>query len=275
MHKPPDTRSERELKLYLDAAEEAARAAGTIVMENLDRRLKVDYKGRIDLVTDADRASQECILDMLFRHFPNHEFLAEESERHDIGDGHYLWVIDPLDGTTNYAHGYRCFAISIALLIDRESTIGLVYDPWGDEMFTATRGHGAFVNGGQISVSDESDLEKSLLVTGFPYDIREGNITNLGLFNHLILRAQAIRRDGSAALDLAYVAAGRFDGFWELKLFPWDVAAGTLIVEEAGGTVSTFTGEPAALDSFDLLVTNGRIHEVLVQAISEIPRDSW
>ena len=148
-------------------------------------------------------------------------------------------------------------------------------DPWGDELFTAVRGQGAFLNGNQIHVSEENDLERSLLATGFPYDISEGEVSNLGLFNHLILKAQAIRRDGSAALDMAYIAAGRFDGFWELKLHPWDVAAGALIIEEAGGTVSTFAGEPFQINSYDVLASNGKIHRALMQAISEVHRDDW
>lgn len=283
MNKPVDLTKNMEFDIYLDAAVKAARSAGTILMNGLDRRLKIEYKGRINLVTEIDRASQECILNMLHSRFPDHEFLAEEEEsqsippakRDEIGDGEYLWVIDPLDGTTNYAHGYRCFAISIALMIRQEIAVGLVYDPWGDELFTAIRGQGAYLNGNPVRVSEEDDLEKSLLVTGFPYDIREGKVSNLGLFNHLILKAQAIRRDGSAALDMAYVATGRFDGFWELKLHPWDVAAGALIIEEAGGTISAFAGEPFCITSYDVLATNGKIHSALMQAISEVPRDSW
>jgi len=160
-------------------------------------------------------------------------------------------------------------------MIRQEIAVGLVYDPWCDELFTAIRGQGACLNGNPVHVSEEDDLERSLLVTGFPYDIREGKVSNLGLFNHLILKAQAIRRDGSAALDMAYVAAGRFDGFWELKLHPWDVAAGALIIEEAGGTISAFAGEPFCITSYDVLATNGKIHTALMQAISEVPRDEW
>ena len=283
MNKPVDLTKNMEFDIYLDAAIKAARSAGTILMNGLDRRIKVEYKGRINLVTEIDRASQKCILNTLHSSFPDHEFLAEEEEsqslptakRDKTGDGEYLWVIDPLDGTTNYTHGYRCFAISIALMIRQEITVGLVYDPWCDELFTAIRGRGAYLNGNPVCVSEEDDLERSLLVTGFPYDIREGKVTNLGLFNHLILKAQAIRRDGSAALDMAYVAAGRFDGFWELKLHPWDVAAGALIIEEAGGMISTFAGETFHITSHDVLATNGKIHRALMQAISEVPQDAW
>jgi len=283
MNKSVDSAKKMEFDIYLDAAVKAARSASTILMNGLDRRLKIEYKGRINLVTEIDRASQECILDILRSRFPDHEFLAEEEESQSLppaksdktGNSEYLWVIDPLDGTTNYTHGYRCFSISIALMIRQEIIVGLVYDPWGDELFTAVRGQGAFLNGNQIHVSEENDLERSLLATGFPYDISEGEVSNLGLFNHLILKAQAIRRDGSAALDMAYIAAGRFDGFWELKLHPWDVAAGALIIEEAGGTVSTFAGEPFQINSYDVLASNGKIHRALMQAISEVHRDDW
>lgn len=266
---------EDDFNLYLEKAVEASRAAGGILMSYLDRKIKIEFKGRIDLVTEADKKAEDCILKILQEVFPDHGFLAEESGNQKIDENRHMWVIDPLDGTTNYAHGYRCFSVSIALLVDGIRTVGVVYDPWGRELFTAIRDKGAFLNNKPISVSEEIDLEKSLLVTGFPYDIREGQVTNLGLFNHLILKAQAVRRDGSAALDLAYVAAGRFDGLWELKLHPWDVAAGTLIVEEAGGKVTTFSGKQFEITSLDLLATNGSIHLKLMQKISEIPPESW
>lgn len=261
--------------LYLEKGIEAARAAGGILMHYLDRTIKIEYKGRIDLVTEADKKAEECILKILSESFPGHGILAEESGNQKIDENRYIWVVDPLDGTTNYAHGYRCFSVSIALLVDGNRTVGVVYDPWGEELFTAVRDKGAFLNNKPLSVSKEKDLEKSLLVTGFPYDIREGHVTNLGLFNHLIVKAQAVRRDGSAALDLSYLAAGRFDGFWELKLKPWDVAAGILIVEEAGGTVTTFSGEQIEITSPDLLATNGSIHREMMHNISEIPPESW
>lgn len=263
---------------YLATAVNAARAGGDVLMDYLNREFKVEYKGRINLVTEADHASQDAILGILREAFPTHEFLAEESdpaERDKLSKKGFLWVIDPLDGTTNYVHGYRCFSVSIALTIDGIVAAGVVYDPWGDEMFTAVKGEGAFLNGETIAVSKENKLERSLLVTGFPYDIREGMVTNLGLFNHLITKAQAVRRDGSAALDLAYIAAGRFDGLWELKLNPWDIAAGILLIDEAGGSVSTFSGSKFQLTSLDLLATNSLIHQQMIASISEIPRDSW
>jgi len=256
-------------------AAEAARLAGKILLDGLDKRVKIDFKGRINLVTEIDIASQKCILEFLQERYPGHTFWAEEGEeKNPVGD-RYVWLVDPLDGTTNYAHGYRCFSISIAFLIQNTITAGVVYDPWGDEMFTAIRGKGAYLNGSPIHVSAENSLGRSLLATGFPYDIRESNVNNVGLFNHLILKAQAVRRDGSAALDLAYLAAGRFDGFWELKLHPWDMAAGALLVEEAGGTVSTFDGGKFHVNTFDMLASNGRIHEQLIHEIANVPAERW
>lgn len=275
MNLPSSSSEGPGLESYLATAVKAARAGGDVLMDYLNRELKVEFKGRINLVTEADHASQDAILGVLREAFPTHEFLAEESDEHKLSEKGCLWVIDPLDGTTNYVHGYRCFSVSIALTIDGIVAAGVVYDPWGDEMFTAVKGEGAFLNGETIAVSKENELERSLLVTGFPYDIREGMVTNLGLFNHLITKAQAVRRDGSAALDLAYVAAGRFDGLWELKLYPWDVAAGILLIDEAGGSVSTFSGSKFQLTSLDLLATNSLIHQQMIASISEIPRDSW
>lgn len=259
----------------LNAAVRAANAAGEILMEGLDKTIKIDYKGKIDIVTEIDLSSQKCILNILKTEFPDHVMIAEEQENQSYSEERFVWLIDPLDGTTNYAHGYRCFAVSIAFLINNVPCVGVVYDPWGDELFSAILGRGAFVNNSPIRVTLESDLDRSLLVTGFPYDVRDAQINNLGLFNHFVVRAQAVRRDGSAALDLAYTAAGRFDGFWELKLHPWDLAAGALLVQEAGGKVSTFTGEKFHPEVFDLLATNGKIHERMVKEMSAVPREKW
>ncbi|MFC1513924.1 inositol monophosphatase family protein [candidate division KSB1 bacterium] len=266
---------EIDIEVYRKVACYAAEEAGKILMNGLKKRVSIEYKGRIDLVTNVDKESQECILSILQNHFPNHDYLAEEEENHQTNNSEFLWVIDPLDGTTNYSHGYNCFSISIALLYNNEIILGIVYDPWSNELFHALHEKGAYLNNAPIKVSEESVLERSLLVTGFPYDIKESSITNLGLFNHLIMKAQAVRRDGSAALDLAYLAAGRFDGFWELKLHPWDVAAGALIVREAGGIISDFAGNEFDIKSFDVLATNEKIHKHMIRAISEIPRESW
>jgi len=253
----------------------AARNAGKILLDGFGKLHKIDYKGRIDLVTEADIASQNCILDYLQKQYPKHAFWAEETEDSEPTDDTFVWVIDPLDGTTNYAHGYRFFSVSIAFVINNTPAVGVVYDPWCNELFTTVRGYGAHNNGKPIHVSNETTLERSLLATGFPYDIQDAKINNIGLFNHLILKAQAVRRDGSAALDLAYLAAGRFDGFWELKLRPWDMAAGVLLIEEAGGSVSSFNGGAYSLTTFDLLATNGKIHEQMILEIAAVPRDQW
>ncbi|MFC1729286.1 inositol monophosphatase family protein [candidate division KSB1 bacterium] len=259
----------------LNDTEHAARAAGKILLNGLDKQYRIDFKGRIDLVTEIDIASQQCIIEDLRRRYPDHIFWAEEAEDQNPVEEPFVWLIDPLDGTTNYTHGYRFFSISIAFIIDKAIAVGVIYDPWGNEMFTAVKGGGAFLNGRPIHVSEEENLDRSLLVTGFPYDIRESAINNVGLFNHLIMKAQAVRRDGSAALDLAYLAAGRFDGFWELKLHPWDMAAGALIIEEAGGKVSRFDGSEFHVNTFDLLATNGKIHGKMISEIASVPGDQW
>ncbi len=267
--------SNTDLDTYLEKAVEAAQIAGALLLTKLSKTVTVEFKGTIDLVTEADKESQKCILEILTSAFPNHDFLAEESDDQPDYNKQYLWIIDPLDGTINFAHGYPCFCVSIGLMIDGTIRVGVVFDPFTGELFTAVKGKGAFRNRKRISVSKTQILDRSLLVTEFPYDIREGGINNVGLFNHLIMKVQAVRRDGSAALNLAYVAAGRFDGFWELKLHPWDVAAGILLIEEAGGTLSNFSGDSYSIDSFDLLATNGAIHQELSEAIIQIPRNSW
>lgn len=259
----------------LNNAEMAAKLAGAILLEGLDRKIEINYKSRIDPVTEVDLASQKCILDYLEPKYPEHTFIAEEQDNTIPAEDEAVWLIDPLDGTTNYSHGYRCFCVSIALVLKGKISVGAVYDPWADEMFSAIRGSGAKLNGKPLTVTGQDDLNRSLLVTGFPYDIRESKVNNLGLFNHLVMKAQAVRRDGSAALDLAYVAAGRFDGFWELKLKPWDMAAGALLVAEAGGKISRFDGSDFEIHSFDLLATNGKIHEAMISEISEVPSDRW
>ncbi len=261
----------RELKFAVKAAKEA----GKILLNGLEQKLQIEYKGVIDLVTDIDRESQGCILTILKEEFPNHKFIAEEGADLDLLNSEKVWLIDPLDGTTNYAHGYRCFCISIAYSEGGILKAGVIYDPCADELYSAEKDKGAYLNGRKLNVSRTDELNRSLLITGFPYDIRESQVNNLGLFNHIIMKAQAVRRDGSAALDLAYLAAGRFDGFWELKLHPWDIAAGAIIVEEAGGTVTNFSGGRMGLDAFEVLATNGRIHDALLSEISSVPRDKW
>jgi len=247
------------MKDFKECAIEIAREAGIFLKNKLYSEHTIDYKGEINLVTEADKISEKMITSKITTLFPDHDILAEESTTIDRGSD-FRWIIDPLDGTTNYAHGYPYFCVSIALERLDTMIVGIVYDPMLDEMFVAEKGKGAFVNEREIHVSNTREVIKSLLATGFPYDIREDSHNNLNYFNEMILQAQAIRRAGSAALDLAYVAAGRFDGFWELKLNPWDIAAGWLLVEEAGGIVTDMGGKNYFIESPSILASNGRIH---------------
>jgi myo-inositol-1(or 4)-monophosphatase len=257
---------------FLEAAKAAAREAGGLLRENVDKRGEIMFKGTVDLVTHFDRKSQEMIFRRLSAAFPGHGFLAEEGLSLP-GTSDCRWIIDPIDGTTNFAHTFPVFCVSIALEQKGAVVVGVVYDPMRDELFEALRGRGAFLNGARVRVSDIPELGKALLATGFPYDVRTSSFNNVREFNAFIVRAQAIRRCGSAALDLCYVACGRFDGFWELKLKPWDVAAGALIVEEAGGRVSDFEGR--TFDPFNqrALASNGRIHEEMRKVLEECRGD--
>ncbi len=248
-------------------AEEIARRAGALLKEKFSQEHEIHYKGEINLVTEADKFSEDLIVTAISRNFPDHGILSEESPA-IVGAGKMRWIIDPLDGTTNYAHGYPVFCVSIALEKDEIIILGVIYDPMREEMFIAVRSEGAYLNGKKISVSDCSNLSKSLLATGFPYDIRESKENNLDYFNSMAISVQAIRRAGAAALDLANLAAGRFDGFWELKLKPWDTAAGALLVTEAGGVVSDITGKKWNLQSPGLLASNGLIHEQMIKVLS-------
>ena len=254
------------MKNYMKVASAAGLKAGALLRENISGVRHITYKGDINLVTEMDTRSERIIVETLRSAFPGHGIVAEEetSIRNDSG---FQWIVDPLDGTTNYAHGYPCFSVSIGLEHQGQMIVGVVYDPMRDELFTAEKGGGACLNGKKISVSAVDILIKSLLSTGFPYDRKECEMNNLDYFHDLLMASQEVRRDGSAALDLCSVAAGRFDGFWELKLKPWDVAAGTLIVREAGGIVSDLGGKPAKLDAGEILATNGRIHRQIVDIL--------
>lgn len=240
-----------------------AHRAGMLLMEKFNQVIEINYKGDINLVTEADKASENLILEAIRRNFPDHGILSEESPAVS-GNAKMRWIIDPLDGTTNYAHGYPVFCVSIALEKDGVVILGVVYDPSRQDTFVAVRGEGATQNGKKIAASVTTDLNRSLLATGFPYDIRESENNNLKYFNMMAKKAQAIRRAGAAALDIAYVACGRFDGFWELKLKPWDTAAASLILEEAGGKITTISGRPWNLLSSNVLISNGRIHEQMM-----------
>ena len=244
-----------------EAAVEFARVAGAIVLEGYGTLHSPERKGRIDLVTEYDKRSEARLLELIRARFPGHAVLAEESGAHAASGSRVRWVVDPLDGTTNFAHNYPFFGVSVGVEVDGEMAAGAVYDPVRDEMFAAARGAGATLNGRAIRVTACARIEDALLVTGFPYDVREHPGRHVPLFQAFLVRAQGIRRDGSAALNLCYLAMGRFDGFWEGNLSPWDVAAGSLIVREAGGTVTDYAGGPFLLDGRRILASNGRIHE--------------
>jgi myo-inositol-1(or 4)-monophosphatase len=251
---------------FVAVAAEAALKAGALQKERYGRPLDVRLKGEIDLVTDVDRACEDAIVALLRARFPTHDIVTEETHIEATGASH-VWFVDPLDGTTNYAHGYPFFCASVALAREGELIAGAVYDPLKDELFTAERGAGAHCNGRRLHVSAAGDLLRSLLVTGFPYDLRDDLQHKLRLFQRFMGQARAIRRDGAAALDLAYLAAGRVDGFWEEKLQPWDMAAGVLMVEEAGGRTSRFDGSPLALRADEVLASNGVLHDLMLDVL--------
>ena len=255
----------------LNFAIQTARDAGAILAARLGRALQVSNKGDIDLVTEADLASEKLIIERIKSHYPRHAILAEESGatagiEQAPGKSDWKWIIDPLDGTTNYAHGYPCFCVSIALERNGAGEVGVVYDPTRDEMFAAERGQGATLNGRRISVSTVTDLNRAMLCTGFPYNVRERPNFERD-FANFTMEAQAVRRDGSAAIDLAYVACGRFDGFWEDGLNAWDVAAGVLLIEEAGGRVTDFTGGALNIYTPKVLASNGLVHNAMMRVL--------
>ncbi|MBD2344500.1 inositol monophosphatase family protein [Anabaena subtropica] len=261
------------LQNFLDIATEAALAAGAVLQGYLGKvEDAITEKGRPgDLVTAADKASEAVVLEVLRRHFPQHSILAEESGKLGNQDNEYLWAIDPLDGTTNYAHQYPAFCVSIGLLINGVPQVGVIYDPWHDELFRAAAGLGATRNRRPIQVSKTSELSKSLLVTGFAYDRRETSDNNYAEFCHLTHLTQGVRRSGSAALDLAHVACGRVDGYWERGIAPWDIIAGVILLQEAGGKVTAYDGSPLKIESGRILATNGYLHDNLSQALMQVP----
>ena len=256
----------------LDFAIETAREAGRVLAERFGRvSLEVTHKGDIDLVTESDLAAERLIVERISSHYPRHRILAEESGASEREGAErrsaYKWIVDPLDGTTNYAHGYPCYCVSIALEREGELILGVIHDPSRDETFAAERGAGATLNGRRIRVSEIADLNEALLCTGYPYDVR-GRDNFARNFKNFILHAQGVRRDGSAALDLAYVACGRFDGFWEEGLRPWDVAAGVVLVEEAGGRVSRYDGSPFHVYTPPIVASNGLVHEAMMRVLA-------
>ena len=265
--KPASKPTLQELKPMFIAATKAARAAGRLLKSKAAAKKRITYKGKVNLVTEVDTLSEAAIVSYLAANFPDHSFLAEEGGMRKSGSG-FQWVIDPLDGTTNYAHGYRIYSVSIALRHFESTVLGVVYDPNLDELFGAIENCGAFLNGRRIRVSTTSSLSRSLLATGFPYDVRESRNNNLDHFSNFAVRAQAVRRGGSAALDLCHLACGRLDGFWELKLEPWDTAAGALIVKEAGGKVTDFSGGSFDIFKKEILASNRKIHREMLKTLA-------
>jgi len=260
-----------DLTVLLETAVGAGRAAGKLLLEYARSGFRVRHKNPIDLVTDADHAAEQLIISHIRARFPMHRFLAEEQGHVEPSPSPYLWVIDPLDGTTNFAHGYPAYCVSIGLEYQGRCILGVVVDPSRDELFTAAEGSGAQLNGQTISVSETSILSTSLLVTGFAYDIRETARNNLDHFAKFALKAQGLRRTGSAALDLCYVAAGRFDGFWEVRLNPWDMAAGSVIVQQAKGQLTDFSGAELSIYGQELVASNGHIHQAMLTVLHEDP----
>ncbi len=257
-----------DLEAIRRLAERIAREAGALQRERYETRLSVQSKSvPIDLVTDVDLACERLIVDTIFRERPDDAILAEEGSGADGAGARFRWVIDPLDGTMNYAHGYPRFCVSIGVEEAGRGAVGVVYDPLLDELFAASRGAGATRNGAPIEVTRESELSRALLATGFAYDVHESEDDNLVNFARFAKLARGLRRDGSAALDLCYVACGRFDAFWEQKLHPWDVCAGNLIVEEAGGRTSDFAGDPAKGDGRETVASNGPLHDAVIEVL--------
>jgi myo-inositol-1(or 4)-monophosphatase len=253
---------------YLEAAVEIAQEAGQILRDEFTRPAQIAYKGEVDIVTQADKRSENAIVAFLTEHFPEHSIAAEEGTGHESAS-EFRWHVDPLDGTTNFAHGYPCFCVSLALAQRDVLLAAVIYDPVADELFAAARGQGAMLDGQPIHVSRNPTLATSLLCTGFPVQNRQGT-RNIPYYAEFTMCSHGVRRDGSAALDLAYVAAGRFDGFWEFDLKKWDTAAGVLLIEEAGGKVSDFAGQPYALGGPVILATNGLIHEEMRARANQI-----
>jgi len=256
---------------YLNFAVELARNAGDVLKHYMRGEKHVELKGRANLVTAADKEAEALIISRIRERYPHHSILAEESGASGPAgsseSGAGKWIIDPLDGTTNFAHQYPFFCVSVGYEEAGRVLCGAVYDPWRDEMFSGARGIGSFMNGERLRVSDAELLRSALIMTGFPYGFRDKIRTAMAQFEAFLVDSQAVRRGGSAALDMCYTALGRVDGFWEMDLLPWDTAAGLVIVEEAGGRVTDFSGQPFSIYGKQLLVSNGRIHEEMVEVL--------
>lgn len=252
--------------MSLEVALEAAAAGAEVLRQRFGQTLDIRHKGAVDLVTDADQKAEAAIVAVIRRHFPEHDILAEEQDWGRPGSA-CRWIIDPLDGTTNFAHGFPWFAVSVALEVSGVVEAGVVHAPLQHTVFSAWRGGGAWRDGVRLRVSTTEELDLSLLATGFPYDRKTSSANNYDYFIEFQQRAQACRRPGAASLDLAYTAAGAFDGYWEMKLKPWDVAAGALLVTEAGGRVSDFSGQSLDIYGQECLASNGRIHDQMGQVL--------
>ncbi len=261
--------SNQELKKPLNQALEQV---GSLVRSSIHKIKRIDYKSEANLVTHIDKLAEKKIIQIIKKNFPDHAILAEESKPQ--GKSHYKWIIDPLDGTTNFAHTFPVACVSIGLERDGEMILGGVFDPFRDELFFAEKNRGAYLNGKRIGVSKTPRLKESLLSTGFPYDRRIFASTYLKIFGGFMVRCHGIRRTGSAALDICYVACGRFDGFWELKLNPWDTAAASLICQEAGGKISNFSGDPYSIYQQEALASNGLIHQEMTRVLNRFYKKS-
>lgn len=258
------------MKPTLPFIEDLARRAGQILRAGYGQQHEIAYKGEADLVTEVDHASEALLLGEIMGQFPEHRILSEETGEHN-GDAEHVWYIDPLDGTLNYAHGMQTFCVSIAYEHAGHLQLAAVYDPMADEMFSAERGQGAWLNGARIQVTNPPSLRESLLVTGFPYDVRTSPRNNFAEFQAFSLRSQGVRRLGSAALDLCYVAAGRLDGYWQLKLSAWDLAAGALLVQEAGGVASGVLGQAEFLAQQNgILAASPALHAEMLAVLKEV-----
>jgi myo-inositol-1(or 4)-monophosphatase len=253
---------------FMPVAAEIAREAGALLLPYFKRRIGFEYKGDVDLVTEADRASEKLIVERLRSQWPEHDIMGEEGTRQESG-ADYKWYVDPLDGTTNFAHGFPVFCVSMGLEYKGELVLGVIYDPTRDELFSAEKGSGTYLNGERVHVSKTTRLCEALLGTGFPSHKRHKN-PNIYFYHIITLRSHGARRAGSAALDLANVASGRLDGFWEFNLNPWDTCAGVVLVREAGGTVTRFDGSPFRLDSREVLGSNGIIHKELMDTMADV-----
>jgi len=256
----------------LGVAKEAARAAGDVLLTHMSRvqHYELQHKDQFDFATEVDHAAEKTIIEFVKHHFPGHSILAEEGGDRYGTDSEYQWIIDPLDGTTNYLHGVRAFAVSIAVLSGNSLQAAVVFDPTRDEMYTAERGRGAYLNGGRIHVSHHRELHECLFATGFPFRQKEDIEPYLESFKTFFGSVRDIRRMGAAALDLAYIAAGRFDGFWELGLEKWDIAAGILLIQEAGGTVSGFSGWDNYFENGNIVASNGFVHDKMLSVLGTV-----